>query len=261
MRALSIAATGMDAQQTRVEVISNNLANMNTTGYATRRAEFADLHYQLVRPAGASSSSAGTIVPEGVQIGLGVRAASISMDMAQGTLKNTAGDLDIAIEGKGFFEVALPSGDSAYTRDGAFKRSADGLVVNGDGFALAGNLTIPDNARSITINADGDVFAYFDGQAGGQQIGTITIVSFSNAKGLEPLGGNLYRQTEASGNPIPGAAGVDGRGTLRQGYLEESNVDVVQQIAELIEAQRGYELNSKVISAADQMMGATTQIR
>ena len=261
MRALSIAATGMDAQQTRVEVISNNLANMNTTAYATRRAEFADLHYQIVRAAGASSASTGEIVPEGVQIGLGVRAASISMDMTQGTLKSTSNDLDLAIEGRGFFEVTLPSGDIAYTRDGAFKRSAEGLMVNADGYPMVGNITIPENSRNITVNPDGEVYAYFDGENGGQLIGNISLVTFSNAKGLEPLGGNLYRQTAASGNPLPGEPGLDGRGALRQGYLEESNVDVVQQIAELIEAQRGYELNSKVITAADQMMGATSQIR
>ena len=261
MRALSIAATGMDAQQTRVEVISNNLANMNTTAYNARRAEFADLHYQIARAAGASTSATGEIVPEGVQLGLGVRTSSISMDVTQGTIKATAGDLDLAIEGKGFFEVTLPSGESAYTRDGAFKRSAEGQIVNAEGYPLADGATIPEDARSITINADGEVYVYFDGQPGGQLIATIGLVSFSNEKGLEPLGGNLYRETEASGGALPGQAGLEGRGTIRQGYLEESNVDVVQQIAELIEAQRGYELNSKVITAVDQMMGATTQIR
>jgi flagellar basal-body rod protein FlgG len=261
MRALSIAATGMDAQQTRVEVISNNLANMNTTAYNARRAEFADLHYQIARNAGATASSTGDIVPEGVQLGLGVRMASISIDVTQGTLKSTSGDLDVAIEGKGYFEVIQPSGVSAYTRDGAFKRSAVGLIVNGEGLPLAGNITIPDDARSISINANGEVSAFTDGQVTPSLIGTIGLVTFSNAKGLEPLGGNLYRETAASGVPLLGQAGLLGRGTLRQGYLEESNVDVVQQIAALIEAQRGYELNAKVITAADQMMGATTQIR
>ena len=261
MRALSIAATGMDAQQTRVEVISNNLANMNTTAFAARRAEFSDLHYQIERAAGATSSSDGAIVPEGVQLGLGVRTASISSDMTQGTLKSTGNDLDLAIEGKGFFEITMPSGESAYTRDGAFKRSAEGLIVNSEGYRLAGDITIPSDARSISINSEGEVYAYFDGQPAGQLIGTINLVSFTNSKGLEALGGNLYRETPASGPPVVGLAGQDGLGTMRQGYLEESNVDVVQQIAELIEAQRGYELNSKVISAADQMLGATTQIR
>jgi flagellar basal-body rod protein FlgG len=261
MRALSIAATGMDAQQTRVEVISNNLANMNTTAYNARRAEFSDLHYQIARAAGASSSSDGAVIPEGVQLGLGVRTASVSMDMTQGTLRETGGDLDLAIEGSGYFEVTMPSGAPAYTRDGAFKRSAEGLIVNSDGHKLAGDLTIPADARSVSINPAGELYAYFDGEAAGQLIGAISLVTFANEKGLEPLGGNLYRETAASGPAIIGEAGQDGRGTMRQGYLEESNVDVVQQIAELIEAQRGYELNSKVISAADQMLGATTQIR
>lgn len=261
MRALSIAATGMDAQQTRVEVISNNLANMNTTAFAARRAEFTDLHYQIQRAAGASTSSDGAVAPEGVQLGLGVRTSSISMDMTQGSLVNTSNDLDLAIEGKGFFEITLPSGEPAYTRDGSFKRTGEGLVVNADGYRLAGDVTIPQDARSVTINAEGEVYAYFDSQPDGQLIGTINLVTFSNAKGLESLGGNLYRETAASGPAVIGQAGQDGLGTLRQGYLEESNVDVVQQISELIEAQRGYELNSKVISAADQMLGATNQIR
>lgn len=261
MRALSIAATGMDAQQTRVEVISNNLANMNTTAFAARRAEFSDLHYQIERAAGTSTSSDGAVAPEGVQLGLGVRTTAISMDMSQGSLKNTSGDLDLAIEGKGFFEVTLPSGEPAYTRDGAFKRTGEGLIVNSEGFRLAGDITIPQDARSISINAEGEVYAYFEGQPDGQLVGTINLVNFANNKGLESLGGNLYRETAASGAAIVGQAGQDGLGTLRQGYLEESNVDVVQQISELIEAQRGYELNSKVISAADQMLGSTNQIR
>lgn len=261
MRALSIAATGMDAQQTRVEVISNNLANMNTTAFAARRAEFSDLHYQIERAAGASTSSDGAVAPEGVQLGLGVRTTAISMDMSQGSLKNTSGDLDLAIEGKGFFEVTLPSGEPAYTRAGAFKRTGEGLIVNSEGFRLAGDITIPQDARSVSINAEGGVFAYFEGQPDGQLIGTVNLVNFANNKGLESLGGNLYRETAASGAAIVGQAGQDGLGTLRQGYLEESNVDVVQQISELIEAQRGYELNSKVISAADQMLGSTNQIR
>ncbi|HXI86265.1 MAG TPA: flagellar basal-body rod protein FlgG [Parvularculaceae bacterium] len=261
MRALSIAATGMDAQQTRVEVISNNLANMNTTAYNARRAEFSDLHYQIAQPAGAQSSTTGAVVPEGVQLGLGVRTAAITMDMSQGAVNATGGDLDLAIEGNGYFEVTLPSGEAAYTRDGAFKRTGEGLIVNSQGYPLAANITIPQDARSVSIDAQGEVFAYFDGQPQGQLIGTINLVDFANRAGLQPLGDDLYRETAASGSPIVGQAGADGRGTMRQGYLEQSNVNAVQQIADLIEAQRGYELNSKVISAADQMLGATTQIR
>lgn len=261
MRALSIAATGMDAQQTRVATISNNLANMNTTAYAARRAEFSDLMYQTTKPSGAPAASDGSVVPEGVHLGLGVRTSAISMEMSQGSLKQTDGDLDLAIEGRGFFEVALPTGEAAYTRAGSFKRTAEGLMVNGDGMQLAGNITLPNGARSITINAQGEVYAQLANAPQAQLVGTINLVEFPNAKGLEPLGGTLYRQTEASGGPVVGQAGENGLGTLRQGYLEESNVDVVTQIAELIEAQRGYELNSKVITAADQMLGAASQIR
>jgi flagellar basal-body rod protein FlgG len=261
MQALRIAATGMDAQQKRVEVVSNNIANMSTTAYSTRRAEFADLHYQQLRAPGAISSSTGLIAPSGIEIGLGVRTAAVSVNHEQGPLRQTGGDLDLAIEGRGMFEVTLPSGDPAYTRDGSFKRTGEGLVVTSEGYPLAGDITVPEDARSITINNNGEVFAYFDGQTGGQQIGTINLTLFSNEKGLEAIGGNLFRETEASGAPIPGESGIDGRGNIRQGFLEDSSVDVVQQIADLIEAQRGYELNSKVISAADQMLGSTTQIR
>jgi flagellar basal-body rod protein FlgG len=261
MQALRIAATGMDAQQTRVEVISNNIANMSTTAYSARRAEFADLHYQQIKPPGTITSATGVVAPAGVQLGLGVRTAAVAVDMQQGALKATGGDLDLAIEGEGFFEVTLPSGEAAFTRDGAFKRNGEGVIVSSEGYPLVGDITVPFDARSLTINAEGDVFALFDGQTQAQQIGSVTLASFTNSKGLEALGSNLFRETQASGPPIAGVPGQDGRGALRQGYLEESSVDVVQQIAELIEAQRGYELNSKVITAADQMLGATTQIR
>lgn len=261
MQALRIAATGMDAQQRRVEVISNNIANMNTTAYAARRAEFADLHYQQLRAPGAITSSAGQIAPTGLEIGLGVRAASVAAEFRQGSLKQTGGDLDLAIEGGGFFEVTLASGEAAFTRDGSFKRTAEGLMVSSDGYALAGDIAIPFDARALTINTAGEVFAFFEGQTEGAQIGTIELASFANEKGLEALGGNLFRATAASGEALRGAPGTEGRGLLRQGYLEESSVDVVKEIAELIEAQRGYELNSKVLSAADQMLAATSQIR
>ncbi len=261
MHALRIAATGMDAQQTRVAVISNNIANMSTTAYSTRRAEFADLHYQQIRAPGAISSSTGLIAPAGIELGLGVRTAAISVNIEQGPLRQTGGDFDLAIEGRGFFEVTLPSGDAAFTRDGTFKRTGEGLVVNSDGYPLSGDITIPEDARTITINANGEVFAFFDGEPNGQLVGTISLTLFVNEKGLEAIGGNLFRETEASGAPIPGEAALDGRGNVRQGFLEDSSVDVVQQISDLIEAQRGYELNSKVISAADQMLGAASQIR
>lgn len=261
MRALKIAATGMSAQQMRVEVISNNLANMNTTGYNARRAEFADLHYQQMTRPGTINAADGTVLPTGVQLGLGVRPAAISVTTAQGSLSQTGGDLDLAIEGRGYLEVTLPSGLSGYTRDGALKRSADGQVVTSDGYPLAPGITIPDDARSISVSGAGEVYAYFNDRVEPELLGQLTLASFSNEKGLEATGSNLFLETGASGPAITGNPGEDGLGTLRQGYLEDSSVDAVREVTELIEAQRGYELNAKVISAADQMLGATTQVR
>jgi flagellar basal-body rod protein FlgG len=261
MRALQIAAAGMTAQQTRVEVISNNLANMNTTGYNARRAEFADLHYQQLARPGTISASDGTVLPTGVQLGLGVRPTSVSVMLAQGALAATGGDLDVAIEGQGYLEVTLPNGTSAYTRDGALKRSADGLIVTSDGFAVVPNVTIPSDARSISINAEGEVYAYFSDQVQPSLLGQFTLADFSNAKGLEAMGSNLFLETPASGPSLVAAPGQAGLGMLRQGYLEDSSVDPVKEVTDLIEAQRGYELNSKVITAADQMLGAMVQIR
>jgi len=261
MRALQIAATGMSAQQMRVEVISNNLANMSTTGYNARRAEFADLHYQQVTPPGAVNASDGTIVPTGVQMGLGVRPAAVSVNVAQGTLSQTGGDLDLAIEGSGYLEVTMPSGQSAYTRDGALKRSADGQIVTSDGYAVAPGITIPPDARTISINASGEVYAYFANQTDPQLLGQLTLAGFTNEKGLQATGSNLFVETSASGPAQVTTPGQNGLGTVRQGYLEESSVDAVREITDLIEAQRGYEMNAKVITAADQMLGATTQIR
>lgn len=261
MRILDIAATGMEAQQMRVEVVSNNLANMNTTAYNARRAEFSDLHYQQVRQPGTVNASDGTILPAGVQLGLGVRPSAVSMDVAQGSVRLTGGELDIAIEGNGYFEVTLPSGATAYTRDGALKRTGDGLIVTSEGFSVIPDITIPDDARSITINADGEVIANFNDQVEGQTLGQFTLASFTNEKGLEAIGDNMFLETPASGPPNVGDAGTDGRGTFRQGYLEESTVDPVREITELIEAQRGYEMNARVITAADQMLSATVQIR
>ena len=201
------------------------------------------------------------MLPAGVQLGLGVRAAAVSMQVAQGALTETGGSLDLAIEGQGYLEVTLPNGDPAYTRDGALKRNGDGLIVTSDGFSVVPDITVPEDARQITINADGEVYAYFDGQTEAQLLGQFNLTSFSNEKGLEALGSNLYRETEASGAANTGDAGEDGRGTFRQGYLENSSVDAVHEITGLIEAQRGYELNAKVITAADQMLAATVQIR
>lgn len=261
MQALKIAATGMDAQQTRVTVISNNLANMSTTAYNARRAEFADLHYQQIRSPGTVNASDGSILPAGVQLGLGVRATAISMDVQQGSIRSTGGELDVAIEGNGYLEITLPSGTSAFTRDGALKITGDGQVVTSDGYPIVPDITIPEDARAITINGDGEVYAEFVGQLNPQLLGQLTLANFTNDKGLEAIGSNLYLETNASGPAQTGQPGIDGRGTFRQGYLEESSVDPVREITELIEAQRGYELNAKVITAADQMLGATVQIR
>ncbi len=261
MKALQIAATGMSAQQMKVDVVSNNLANMSTTGYNARRADFADLHYQQVARPGTVTSAGGTVLPTGVQIGLGVRPTAVSVVLAQGSLTQTGGDLDLAIEGQGYLEVALPSGLSGYTRDGALKRSADGLIATSDGFPVAPEITIPSDARTISVNADGEVYAYFQDQVAPQLLGQFTLVGFSNEKGLEAMGSNLFLETAASGAGLVGTPGIEGLGVLRQGYLEESSVDAVREVTELIKAQRGYELNAKVITAADQMLSATSQVR
>ncbi|SDH32236.1 flagellar basal-body rod protein FlgG [Alloyangia pacifica] len=261
MRALKIAATGMSAQQMRVEVISHNLSNMSTTGYNARRAEFADLHYQQLHRAGTISASDGTMLPTGVQLGLGVRPAAVSVNLAQGSSSATGADLDLAIEGKGYLEVTLPSGLPGYTRDGALKRSAEGLIVTSEGLPVAPEITIPEDAKSISINPQGEVYAYFDNAVAAQLLGQFTITGFTNPRGLEAIGSNLFTETEASGPPLQGTAGIEGLGMLRQGYLEESSVDPIYEITELIEAQRGYELNSKVITTADQMLAATVQVR
>ncbi len=261
MRALQIAATGMAAQQTRVEVISNNLANMSTTGYNARRAEFADLAYQQVVRPGTVTATDGTVLPAGVQMGLGVRPSAVTVTLAQGTILPTGGDLDLAVDGQGYLEVTLPSGISAYTRDGALKRSADGQIVTSEGFPVAPGITIPSDTRSVSINPSGEVYAYFNDRVEPALLGQITLTGFTNEKGLEATGGNLFLETTASGPPMTAMPGENGLGTVRQGYLEESAVDPVREVTELIKAQRGYELNAKVITAADQMLGATVQVR
>ncbi|WP_417242199.1 flagellar basal-body rod protein FlgG [Celeribacter sp.] len=261
MRALKIAATGMSAQQMRVETISQNLANMNTTGYNARRAEFADLHYQQMARPGTINAADGTVLPTGIQLGLGVRPSSVTVQLAQGSLSQTNGDLDIAIEGKGYLELTLPSGQSAYTRDGTLKRSADGLIVTSEGYGVVPDITIPEDARSISINGEGEVYAYFNDQVDPQLLGQFTLAGFTNSKGLEAIGSNMFLESPASGPAVVSIPGTDGLGTLRQGYLEDSSVDAVREVTELIEAQRGYELNAKVITAADQMLSATSNIR
>jgi flagellar basal-body rod protein FlgG len=261
MQALKIAATGMAAQQMRVDVTANNISNMSTTGYNARRAEFVDLHYQQLRTPGSITAATGQILPSGVQLGLGVRPSAVSMEIRQGAARQTGGELDLVVEGAGYFEIELPNGDSAFTRDGAFKISADGEVVTSEGFALIPGITVPEDARDVVINRDGTVFARFQNQVEVQQVGEITLTTFVNQKGLEAIGDNLFLETAASGAPVVGEPGVDGRGLLRQGYLEESSVDVVAEITELIEAQRGYEMNSQVLKAADEMLATSSRLR
>ena len=261
MKSLQIAATGMAAQQTRVDVISNNIANMSTTGYRPRVAEFADLAYQQVLTPGTITSQTGTLVPAGIQIGTGVRPSTVSMQITQGSMNPTGGELDIAIDGTGFLEVTLPSGEVAYTRDGKLNRSPEGELVTSDGYPLSDGIVIPQDAIRVSIGRDGEVAAYFEDQADGQPIGTISLTRFVNEKGLQALGDNLFRETEASGAANRLVAGTEGLGILRQGYIEDSGVDVVKEISDLIEAQRGYELNSKVITASDEMLAATTRLR
>jgi flagellar basal-body rod protein FlgG len=261
MKSLQIAASGMAAQQLRVEVISNNIANMSTTAYRPRTAQFADLMYQQYLSPGTISSQTGTVVPAGVQLGTGVKAAGVSMELTQGSLRQTGSELDIAIDGTGYLEVTLPSGEAAYTRDGNLNRSPEGELVTRDGFALADGIVIPADARRISISRDGEVVAYFDNQTDGQPVGNISLVRFVNEKGLMAIGDNMYRETEASGPPNRLVPGAEGMGFIRQGFIEDSGVDVVKEISHLIEAQRGYELNSKVISASDEMLAATTRLR
>ena len=261
MQALKIAATGMAAQQMRVDVIANNIANMSTTGYDARRAEFADLHYQQLRTPGAITALSGEVLPAGVQLGLGVRPAAVSMEVRQGPVRQTGGELDIAILGAGYFEILLPSGETAYTRDGGFKLTGEGEMVTSDGFPVLAGITVPSDAREVVLNADGTMFVRFDGQIDLQQIGALSLATFVNLKGLEAIGDNLFLETAASGPALTGEPGIDGRGTFRQGYLEGSSVDVITEITELIEAQRGYELNSRVMAAADEMLSTAARIR
>ncbi|HMS95595.1 MAG TPA: flagellar basal-body rod protein FlgG [Tabrizicola sp.] len=261
MKALQIAATGMSAQQMKVDVVSNNLANMSTTGYNPRRADFADLTYQQMARPGSVTAADGSMLPTGIQVGLGVRPASVTIIPGQGSLDATGGDLDVAIEGNGYLEVTLPSGVTAYTRDGALKRSAEGLIVTSDGYPVVPGITIPTDARGLTISPSGEVWADFADRVEPELLGQLTLSTFANEKGLEALGSNLFVESPASGVAFSGAPGLDGLGTLRQGYLEASSVDAVREVTELIKAQRGYELNAKVITAADQMLAATTQVR
>ena len=261
MRALSTAATGMAAQQLNVEVISNNIANMNTVGFKKQRAEFEDLLYQSIERAGVQSSAGGTIVPTGVQIGSGVKAGSTYRITSQGALTQTGNQFDLAIDGKGFFQVLMPSGETAYTRAGNFSVSQAGQLVTADGYVVQPAITVPQGATDVTVSADGQVQATIAGQTAPQTVGQLTLANFYNEAGLEALGNNLFLESNASGPANLGTPTANGLGKLQQGYTEASNVDPVSEITALIVAQRAYEMNSKVVTAADQMLQTTSQLK
>ncbi len=261
MRSLSIGATGMLAQQLNVEVISHNIANMNTTAYTRRRAEFQDLLYQNLRRVGSESSDAGTIVPAGVQVGLGVKTAAVYRITEQGNLTLTENTFDLAINGNGYFQVQLPNGEIAYSRAGSFQLSANGELVTADGFIVEPAITIPTDAVDVSINPNGQVLVKQDGQVAPANVGQLDLAIFSNEAGLLAVGDNLFLETPASGTPTTGTPGSTGIGTIQQGFLETSNVNVVEEISNLITAQRAYEMNSKVIETSDQMMSVLGNMR
>jgi flagellar basal-body rod protein FlgG len=261
MRALDIASTGMQAQQTNVEVISNNIANMTTTGFKRSRAEFQDLMYQNMRRVGSSSSASGSVVPAGAQVGLGVRTAAIYRISEQGNLQQTSNSLDLAVSGNGYFQVTLPSGDTAYTRDGTFSLSPEGQIVTADGLVVQPGITVPTNATAVTVNSAGQVEATIAGQTAPSLVGSFELASFPNETGLDAQGGNLFIQSSASGAAVTGAPASPGFGSVMQGFIETSNVNVVSEISNLITAQRAYEMNSKVITAGDQMLSTLTNLR
>lgn len=261
MRALAIGATGMLAQQLNVEVISNNIANISTSGFKRQRAEFQDLLYQNVRRAGSESSAAGTIVPTGIQVGLGVKAAAVYRINEQGNINVTENPLDVAISGKGFFQVQMPDGTTGYTRAGSFQLDANGQVVTSDGYTVIPSITVPPDAIDVTINAAGQVFVKIDGQTALTNLGQLQLATFPNPAGLTAIGDNLLTETPASGSPTTGNPESAGFGKLTQGALENSNVNIVQEITNLISAQRAYEMNSRVIRTADEMLTAINQLR
>jgi len=254
---LWIAKTGLDAQQTRMDVVSNNLANTNTTGFKRARAEFEDLSYQNRGQAGAQTTEQ-TQSPTGFMIGTGVRVVGTQKMFEQGGSTQTDNPLDVRIDGRGFLQVTMPDGTVGYTRDGSLKRDQDGQVVTNDGYPLEPSITIPANASTITIGTDGTVSVTVQGSAAAQNIGTIQLADFVNPAGLQPRGDNLYLETASSGAPQTGTAGLNGLGTLNQKSLEASNVNVVEEMVNMIETQRAYEMNSKAISASDQMLQTIT---
>jgi flagellar basal-body rod protein FlgG len=251
----------MSAQERNVEVISNNIANMRTTGFKRQRAEFQDLLYQEFRRAGSQTSAQGTIAPVGVEVGSGVRTAATPRVMSQGNVVPTEKELDLAVRGEGFFMIQLPDGRTAYTRDGSFERDGTGQLVNVDGYPVQPGITIPETATSVSISTDGTVEAYLDNASTPTQLGQIQLARFVNKAGLSSIGDNLFIETAASGAAQVGTPNMEGMGNLLQSYLEQANVNSVTEIADLIAAQRAYEMNARVISGADEMLQATTQLR
>ncbi len=261
MRALDIGATGMLAQQLNVDVISNNIANIGTSGYKRQRAAFQDLVYQNIDRPGSTSSDVGTIVPSGIQVGLGVKTGAVYRLHEQGPLRITENQMDLAITGDGFFQIQLPSGERAYTRDGTFQINESGEIVTTQGFLVDPGITLPADTIDLDISPEGEVFASIQGQTALQNLGQLQLATFINPTGLDAIGNNLLLQTEASGTPITGNPGQNQFGNLQQGALEGSNVNIVEEITLLISAQRAYELNSNIISTADEMMQTVGQLR
>ena len=261
MQALYIASTGMAAQERNVEIISNNIANMRTTGYKRQRAEFQDLLYQVYRRAGSGTSDQGTVAPVGVEVGSGVRTAATPRVMTQGTVTPTEKELDVAVRGEGYFAIQLPDGRTGYTRDGSFERDPNGLLINVDGYQVQPGVTIPSTANSISIGADGTVEAFIGTDTTPTQLGQIQLYRFANKTGLESVGNNNFVETAASGTAQAGVPNTDGMGDVMQGYLESANVNPVTEIADLIAAQRAYEMNARVITGADEMLSAVSQMR
>lgn len=261
IRSLDIGATGMLAQQLNVDTISNNIANMTTTGYKRQRAAFRDLLYQNIDRPGSTSSSSGTTLPTGLQVGLGVQTGAVYRIHSQGTLQVTENTLDVAIRGEGFFQIDLPNGDTAYTRDGTFQLNENGEIVTLQGYTVAPGITVPADATSIDINSEGEVLVSIPNQTATSNVGQFQLANFVNPAGLEAIGNNMYLETDASGSATTGTAATDEYGSLLQGSLEQSNVNVVEEMTQLISAQRAYEMNSNIISTSDEMLQTVSQLR
>ncbi len=259
INSLMISKTGMTAQQTQLDVISNNLANVSTNGFKRSSAVFEDLMYQNLRQVGANAAQQAEL-PTGLQVGLGVRTVATARQFTQVSVQQSGNALDVAINGQGFFQIAMPDGTTAYTRDGSFQLNAQGQMVTSSGYPLTAGITLPPETTSITISSDGIVTAKLPGNTTPQQVGSIELANFINPAGLEPMGQNLFRESVASGNPINGAPGTTGMGSLMQGYTEASNVNVVQELVSMIQTQRAYEMNSKAIQTSDQMLQRLSQL-